>query len=201
MRLLSTSLETRTLLAPLGASLVMGAIVSAIAGCVIESSSTGSGSGSGGSTPSGTSTAPAPTSPPPLLSLDTGRSLTATPGDGAGVFVTYQPGGHWSLQWTCDTNSSGYSCAFDVSASASAISDYAAVPQTATVSQTAQSFRAQTDTASTLDGVTFDTPPGAPIVLSATINGRPMPSLVFYVTNGKLQTAPTDPVEFVPTSP
>jgi hypothetical protein len=115
--------------------------------------------------------------------------------------VTYQAGGHWSLQWTCDTNASGQSCAFDVNVSASAISNYSAIPQSATITQSDGSFRAVTQTSSTLDGATFDTPPGAPIILSATINRCAMPNLTFYVSDGKLQTAPTDPVELVPTAP
>ena len=187
------------LLSSLGASLVVGVIVSAIAGCVVDSTS--SSNTGPAPTPGPQCTQPDTGATPPQLSLDSGRTLTAAAGDGAGVFVTYQPGGHWSLQWTCDTNSSGYSCAFDVSVSASAITNYVVVPQTATVSQTAQSVRAQTTTASTLDGMTFDAPAGAPIVLSATINGCVMSNLVFYVSNGKLVEAPTDPVEFVPTSP
>ena len=190
------------LLSSLGASLVVGVIAAAISGCVVESSASSNGSGGGPAPgPGGQCTQPNPSATPPQLSLDSGRTLTATAGDGAGIFVTYQTGGHWSLQWTCDTNASGYSCAFDVSVSASAITNYASMPQTATVSQSAQSVRAQTTTSSTLDGMTFDAPAGAPIVLSATINSCATPSLTFYVSDGKLQTAPTDPVEFVPTSP
>jgi hypothetical protein len=177
-------------------------IVSAMAGCVVELSDSAQASAGGPApSPGPGCTQPNNTGTPPALALDTGRTLSATPGDGAGIFVTYQSGGHWSLQWTCDTNASGQPCAFDVSVSASSINAYTALPANATVAQTAQSFRAQTNTTSTLDGATFDTPAGAPIVMSATINGCAMPNLTFYVSGAKLQTAPTDPVEFVPTDP
>jgi hypothetical protein len=148
-----------------------------------------------------TPTAPPPSGPPPKLSLDTDKSLTATPGDGAGVFVTYRDGGHWSIKWTCDTNSSQRTCAFDVSVTTQGISNFVAMPASSIVARDAVKLRAQTDTAATIDGLDIDVAPGSSIVLSATINGAPAPNLVFYVSNGKLTTEPTDPVEFVPTAP
>ena len=182
----------------------------AAAGCVIEDgssssrrgpSTTGTGAPSAtNTTPPPSSTAPPPSTPPVRLVIDTGRTLTAQPGVGAGIFVTYQGDGHWQLQWTCDTKASGNTCDFDVSVAADRIQNYSAVPGGTTVALDAHSFRVQSTTGSTLDGAQFDTAPGASIVVSESINGTPTPTLMFYVANGKLATAPTDPVEFVPSA-
>ena len=180
------------------------AIALFVSGCLVEPAPTHRGpspSPDVSGTPAPSSTAPPPVSPPPRIALDSGRTLSADPGAGAGIFITYQSGGHWSLYWTCDTNASGNACAFDVSVSARAIHGYSASPLSATVSQDGASFRARTVTSATLDGVSFDTDPGGAIVVSATLNGAPHPDLVFFVSSGKLATAPTDPIELVPTSP
>ena len=154
-----------------------------------------------GPAPSPSPTAPAPTTPTPApkLSIDTGRTLTAQPGEGAGVFVTYAGGGHWQIAWTCDTYASARSCSFDLSVAARQIGAVTPTPAGAIIASDASSFRARTTTGATLDSVSFDTDPGGSIVVSSTLNGAPTPDLVFFVSNGKLATAPSDPVEFVPT--
>ena len=154
-------------------------------------------------TPAGPSpTAPNPTTPaaPPLLSIDTGRTLTAQPGEGAGLFVTYAGAGRWLIAWTCDTYASARSCVFDVSVAARQLSALNPTPSNAIIASNDTSFRARTTTSATLDSVGFNTEAGGSIVVSSTLNGVPTPDLVFYVSNGKLATAPTDPVEFVPTA-
>jgi hypothetical protein len=152
-------------------------------------------------TPAPTATAPQPTtpSPPPRLSIDTGRTLTAQPGEGAGIFITYAGSGRWLVAWTCDTYASARSCAFDVSVAAARVSSLTPTPTNAIIASDGQSFRARTTTSATLDSVSFDTDPGGSIVVSSTLNGVPTPDLVFFVSNGKLATAPSDPIELVPT--
>lgn len=154
-------------------------------------------------TPAPTSTAPTPppTTTPAKVSVDVGKTLVASPGDGAGIFITYAGSGHWNLTWTCDTNLSGKSCTFDVSVAAGSVAGLTATPADAIVSQSATNFRVETATGTTLDGASFDTAPGGSIVFSGTINGQPMPSLVFYVSDGKTATAPSDPIELVPNAP
>jgi hypothetical protein len=115
--------------------------------------------------------------------------------------VSYQAGGHWHLEWTCDTNTSTQSCTWDVSVRASSVQGLNATPANGVVALDGASWRMRTLTGSTLDGAYFDAPPGTTITLSATLNGAPTPALVFYVNSGAATTAPTDPVEFVPTSP
>ena len=46
--------------------------------------------------------------------IDAGETLQADPGEGVGVFVEYMGGGEWNVWATCDTEFSGFSCAFDV---------------------------------------------------------------------------------------
>ena len=46
--------------------------------------------------------------------VDTNRSLSATAGQGVGVFVEYDSGGHWDITWTCDTALSKESCDFSL---------------------------------------------------------------------------------------
>ena len=152
-----------------------------------------------GSTPAPTSTAPYPSSPPPKLAIDTGRTLTVAPGEGAGLFITYAGGGRWLISWTCDTYASARSCIFDVSVSAGQISSITPTPNNAIIASSESTFRARTNTSATLDSVSFDTSPGGSIVVSSTLNGVATPDLVFFVSNGKLATAPTDPIELVPT--
>ncbi len=62
-------------------------------------------------------------------------------------------------------------------------------------------MRLRTTTTTTLDSVTFKTEPGAPIALSMRLRGAAYPSLEFFVSNGALSTAPTDPIELIPTEP
>jgi len=168
-------------------------------GCIVDPAPSG-GRSDPSPSPTSTSTAPAP-STPPKVSIDSGRTLVVQPGQGAGVFITYKGSGHWDLSWTCDTNISGKSCTFDISVAAGTVAALTATPTNSIVAQTATNFRAVTATGSTIDGVTFDASPGGSIVFSGTINGQPAPSLVFYVSDGKLATAPSDPIELVPATP
>jgi hypothetical protein len=158
----------------------------------------------------GTDPAPPPTSapttppapaPPPKIGIDNGKTLASAPGDGAGVFVAYFGGGHWSIQWTCDTNVTSRSCPFDISVGAADLVGPKVSPTTANLVVDATGFRVHTETTNSLDSATFDLKPGASIVLSVAIRGAAMPSLVFYVSDGRLSTAPTDPIELVPNVP
>lgn len=53
---------------------------------------------------------------PMLVEVETGKTLTASPGKGVGVFLQYAAGGHWTMWWTCDSELSGAPCSFRVSA-------------------------------------------------------------------------------------
>jgi hypothetical protein len=45
----------------------------------------------------------APSATPLLVDVDPNQTLSAAPGQGAGVFIEYKTGGHWHVWWTCDT--------------------------------------------------------------------------------------------------
>ena len=187
------------------ATVVLGPIalagsISAISGCLVDPDPGPRCNGTcGGAAPVPTAPAPTTPTPAPKLSIDTGRTLTAQPGQGAGVFVTYAGGGRWQVAWTCDTLASARSCSFDISVAARQVGAITPTPTNAIIASDASSFRARTTTGATLDSVSFDTDPGGSIVVSSTLNGAPAPDLVFFVSDGKLATAPSDPVEFVPT--
>jgi hypothetical protein len=179
-----------------------------LTGCVIEndpapSRSTGgtpvapapgasAGSGSGGSTSTGSggtgsSGTGGSTVSPMLVDVDTDQTMSATPGDGVGVFIEYKTGGGWHVWWTCDTNTSNQTCNFNVKVSATSPITNLATQGTAQVStQNPAVLSFQTVTGASIDGVTFSTNPGDVITLDATVDGAPNGSFVFFVQDGKV---------------
>ncbi len=166
----------------------------------------------------------APSSTPMLVKIDPGASMVQTPGQGVGVFTQYDPtstadpGGHWYIWWTCDTNTSGEPCAFDISVSVAHGEITDATPQgfgeTDLLSgggsgtdggAGSASLTAQTTTTSTVQGVHFNTDPGAVITLSASLGGDYSGSFLFFVEDGKVNGGYRgmlhDPLELQPSSP
>lgn len=154
--------------------------------------------GTGSSTSSGT---------PILVVVDTNKTMTAAPGDGVGIFTEYSSGGHWHVWWTCDTNSSKgshQSCAFDVRASvqsgsfSNVTSDN--LSDRDTLTDDLQNVHATSTTSTAVQGVFFDTKPGASIVLRGSVGGVADPSFFFFVqdgvVNGGFQGKLTNPLEF-----
>ena|SRR5579883_2389484 len=175
-------------------------------GCVVDNQPSygyggGSGGGSGGS--AGTSSGGA-SATPLLVDVDPGRTLNAQPGQGVGVFTEYVSGGHWHVWWTCDTGKTGSPCSFDVKVSVDrdSILDVSADTSTSAASSvtqpTAQSLESQTTTSTGVDGVHFDTTPGAIITLDASVDGMHDGSFLFFVqdgqVNGGYQGTVTDPL-------
>ena len=145
---------------------------------------------------------PTPAGPTPRMSVDTGRTLHASPGQGVGLFITYQAGGQWKLEWSCDTNvSRAHSCNFELAVGTHAVSEIASMPSSAIIQKDAQSFHVRTVTTTTLDSATFKTDPGAAIALTMRVDGQVFPKLMFFVSGGELSTAAADPIELVPTDP
>jgi hypothetical protein len=132
-----------------------------------------------------------------------------------GVFVQYKTGGHWTIWWTCDTNKTGESCAFDntVSVTTGTIATVGSMtPGVAAMGVTQNSpenIEAQTTTTTGVDGVTFDTPLTSgqvPVItLDAKVNGVENPSWLFFVQDGKINGGTTDtltdPLMFEPSTP
>jgi hypothetical protein len=140
---------------------------------------------------------------PILVDVDPGRTLNANPGDGVGVFTEYVSGGHWHVWWTCDTNKSAQSCAFDVRVSAdrdtitNVTGEVATAPSTGIV-QNSTGIESITTTRATIDGMHFDTTPGAIITLTATMDNDYDGQFLFFVqdgsVNGNYQGTVTDPL-------
>lgn len=133
--------------------------------------------------------------------LDSGRTLVAAPGDGAGVFVTYSTEGQWQVSWTCDTNLSHQPCAFDLRVYVDGMTDLALAGSDARLTRTASGFTVQTTTSTTTDTASFRGTAGAPATIAVTINGANYPQFLFFVADGKVATAPSLPIELTPSIP
>jgi hypothetical protein len=202
----------------LGAGAAMAAFV---AGCFVDTSSSGGGSGYAGGSSSGGSSTPSGSSSgggtvqPMLVDVDPNQTMNASAGDGVGVFVEYKTGGHWIIWWTCDTNKTGESCAFDnvVSVSKGTIANVGSMTPGAAPTGVTQNapgaIEAQTNTTTGIDGVTFDTPLTAgevPVItVNAQVNGVQNPAWLFFVQDGKINGGTTDmltdPLMFEPSTP
>lgn len=144
---------------------------------------------------------------PLQVSIDPGETITTAPGEGVGMFVEYSEddsGGHWHVFTACDTNSSGRPCDFDAWVAPIDGSEISNVKGSELdgkdvidlFSDGSVHLFARTTTA--LDGLTFDTPPGAQIELYMLLDGVQQPRFVYWVGGGVLHTgAPTDPVDFI----
>jgi hypothetical protein len=196
------------------------AITAFVPACVVDSSQSGGGYGSAGGSSSGGSTGTGSSSgsaevQPMLVDVDPNQTMNASPGDGVGVFVQYKTGGHWTIWWTCDTNKTGESCAFDntVSVGKGTIANVGSMTPglapTGVTQSSPENMEAQTTTTTGVDGVTFDTPltsGDVPVItLDAKVNGVENPSWLFFVQDGKINGGTTDtltdPLMFEPSTP
>ncbi len=196
------------------AGFIMAGMAAATGGCSDPGSSSGAGyaypyGGASSSSSSGTD----PTQQQPDLAIvQTNQTMSASPGQGVGVFVQYQAGGHWNVWWTCDTYKTSLDCSFavNVTIQTGSIDNLAGQGEaTDTVTQvSAQQVEATTVTSTGVDGMTFDTPVGQtiPIItVGASVNGSYSGSFMFFVQNGQINGgysgALSDPLSFEPTAP
>jgi hypothetical protein len=188
------------------------------AGCTMQSdppaaASEISGPGPGQS-PGPTGTPAAATTQPMLVDVDANRTMSATPGKGVGVFTQYRTGGHWSVWWTCDTNTTHQPCNFEVSVTVETGSIAGATGQGLQAGDTltqpgGQEIDVQSTTTTAVVGVTFDTvvPSGttAIITLDAKLGEVSNPSYLFFVQDGRINGGYsgtlTDPLMLEPSSP
>jgi hypothetical protein len=141
--------------------------------------------------------------------IDTDQTLTATPGEGTGVFVEYAHGGHWRVWATCDTKTSGQPCSFVLGASSvdgSALSNLRAegLFDGGTLQMdgpNAVSLSTQTTTA--IDAVDFDATPGTAVEVFYTLEGLGYdPHYLYWIGGGILHNgAPTNPLRLTPSAP
>lgn len=144
-----------------------------------------------------------------VVLVDPDRTLTATPGQGVGVFAEYQSGGHWHLWWTCDTavNGSAAPCQFQVTASVTNGTLTLVQGDSGTPGQQvgAQAVSAFTTTRTNVDGFDADAPAGEPLQLDAQLNGTRDGRFLFFVQDGLVNGGYTgmlsDPLVLAPASP
>jgi len=147
---------------------------------------------------------------PITVVIDTNQTMGNTGGgDGLGVFVTYNAGGHWRVWWTCDTNVSNLPCDFDVQMSGTSVTNSASTfsqPSSDVLdSSTSNVLVAQTHTTTGVESVTFDATPGADVTVDVTVSGLRDGRFFFFVQNGQVngnfQGTLSDPLIFEPSSP
>lgn len=138
-----------------------------------------------------------------------GKLELSEPGEGAGIFVEYATGGHWTVTTSCDTNQSKVPCNWDVVFTAedgTSITNVKAVDLESNdgVKQYDEtSFQLQAQTTDDFDGFTFDTPPGAAVLFDTLLDdtcsaARP---LFFWLGDGAVHPgAPSNPFALVPSA-
>jgi hypothetical protein len=186
-------------------------VVGPLAGCVVDSTGGGSASGSAGGSgsggPYGSSSSGGAATQPLLVDVDTGGTLVATPGNGIGVYVEYQSGGHWRVSWTCDSSLTNLSCSYVVDASvgtgtiANPASDGFQGGDSLSQASPRQ-IEAVATTTTGDDAMLFDTTPGVPITVTVSLNA---PVSFFFVqdqrVNGGYKGALTNPLMLQPKTP
>lgn len=155
--------------------------------------------------PSPSTSSPPPTPTPILVSVDTGRTLNAAPGDGVGIFVEYATGGQWHVWWTCDTSKTGASCGFDLTIKSetgdiTSITSEGVLASDSVVSTDPRTIKARSNTGSNAVGVTFAAPAGGVVSIDAAVGGVRDASFFFFVQDGKpnggYTGSLTDPLKF-----
>jgi hypothetical protein len=163
-----------------------------------------------------------PSTSPMLVKIDPNATMDQTPGQGVGVFTQYDsateagPGGQWYVWWTCDTSVSSLPCDFTISVSVAhgGISNISPqgfgssdqlVGGGADGAAASSSFTADTTTTTRVQGVKFDTEPGAVVTLSAALEGEYSGAFLFFVQDGQINGGYngelTDPLDLQSTSP
>ena len=149
-----------------------------------------------------------PPPPPALVTIDADHLQSAEPGDGVGVFVEYASGGRWNIRVTCDTNLSGRGCAFDVQATVLdgelfTIDAVDTEPTDIVESPALGAARLIADVSTDFDGMSLTATPGATVRIDALLDGQRDPRFIFWRGDGAEHAtgAPTDPIDFQPSSP
>jgi len=181
---------------------------SSLVGCIIEDRHHGYG-GYGGYVPGSVMSIPACPSgagSAANVSIDTDAALTTAVGEGVGVFVEYQSGGHWHIWTSCDTIATGGGCTFDVTAEAigsnvTNVRGEDLEPSDVVGSACSPAAYMSVSTGSNFDGMLFDAPAGAPIRVTAALGGALYPDLLYWVGGGVARNdAHSNPLDLTPTA-
>jgi hypothetical protein len=135
--------------------------------------------------------------------------IDVDPGGGAGVFIEYVSGGHWSLRTSCDSATSNTSCDWDIivtpedgqTLSNAAGSDLE--PDDSFLPYGSDgSYQFVATTASDFDGASFDTGAGAAVRVDAYLGRVCALQYFFWMGDSALhRTSPTNPLVLIPSVP
>lgn len=145
------------------------------------------------------------------MPIDTGASIDHAAGIDAGYYARYTAGGHWHVEWTCDTKLSATGCNFTGTVFADTPAAGAAAPTCTqcepddilTTSQQGGTTRIDFDTitSSGIDGVDFDAIPGHTVELNLLIDGLYQNDLVFVPSAGRTAIPRCMPLDLTPSVP
>jgi hypothetical protein len=173
--------------------------ITALTGCIIVDSDTTTTTGD-------PRPGPDPITEPMLMNIDTDIALDSKPGDGVGIFVEYYAGGHYRIWTTCDTDTSGAVCPFDIFTSVDTASTIETITEdnlegfdSITVNQNKGTIDLHFETDYDYDAIGIDVTPGAILRVEAYLDGAADSRFVYWFGDGVLHKgAPTNPVDFIP---
>lgn len=157
-----------------------------------------------------TSSCPEGATTPVQTWIDTDAELAMDPGQGAGVFIQYAAGGHWSIRTTCDVAKNNTPCAWDVIVTPEdgrSISNVQPEDLEAATNDSVfaypeypRSYQMLAETSADTDGFTFDTEPQTAISVDTLLDGVCALPYFFWVGDGAVHSgSPSNPLELVPT--
>lgn len=140
---------------------------------------------------------------PATVGIDVGANVgRVDPGFGTGLFVEVAEDGVWHVFATCDTELSGYVCAWDVDVWAEGIDlveedDLEIEDDVDRYEDDGLYAYLENDT--DVDGFWFTTAPGATVQLTMLLDGASQPTFVYWVGDGvQNEGAPTNPINLEP---
>ena len=144
------------------------------------------------------------------MTIDTGATIGHAAGVDAGYYADYTAGGHWHVEWTCDTKLSAAGCNFtgtifvDTPAAGAAPTCFQCETEDILTSaadggQTRLDF--DTITSSGIDGIDVDGVPGHALRLNLQINGLYQNDLVFVPSRAHTAVPACMPLDLVPSAP
>jgi len=143
--------------------------------------------------------------------IDVDAKVEIHPGQGAGVFIEYAAGGHWTVRTACDTAAvkDAAPCGWDIlftpedNRSIKNVVPYDLESSTDSVGvypRDPRSYQLIAETGSDLDGVTFDTEPQSGLSVDAFLDGVCARPYFFWVGDGAAHTgSPSNPLQLIPT--
>jgi len=139
--------------------------------------------------------------------VDTGASITHAAGVDAGYYLSYEAGGAWHLEWTCDTKLSALGCEFsgtiNVTGTTTPTCFQCEPEDIVTTSRTTGGTQIQFDTGTTtgIDGIDFTATPGSAVEFDLLINGIYQPDLVYIPSHGRTDMPTCLPISATPSAP